>query len=225
MGGTGGSQGGAGGSAAGTGPAGGAGATAAGAGGSGGAATGGSAGAAAMGGTGAGGSGTAGSMSSGGSGPTGCDALKSGAKAFAGHCYYLQTNAANWGAAKSACSGMGAHLVTISSADPLTQTEFDAENEYVWKTLGGSKETWIGLSDGKMDHDPGDSTPFMWVTGEALTLTNWNDNEPNHYNKNCSDNSSCYEHCTFIMTDPGGKWNDELCEATKQYVCEWDMGG
>ncbi len=132
----------------------------------------------------------------------------------------------NWNAAKSACSDMNAHLVTISSEAPLMQSDFDAEGNYVFATLGGSQETWIGCSDGLMDHDPGaDDKPFMWVDGEALTLTNWNSGEPNHYNKNCMDNSSCYEHCVFMMTDPAGKWNDELCEATKQYVCEWDMGG
>jgi hypothetical protein len=151
--------------------------------------------------------------------------LKSGAKAYAGHCYFLVTAAANWGAAKSACTDMGAHLVTISSEAPLTQSDFDAENDYVFATLGGSKDTWIGLSDGKMDHDAGDSTPFTWVVDEMLTLTKWQDNEPNHYNKDCADGSNCYEHCVFIMTDPAGKWNDELCEASKQFVCEWDTGG
>jgi hypothetical protein len=161
----------------------------------------------------------------GGNGLMGCAALNPEAKAHAGHCYLLVTSAVTWENAKNACMSLGAHLATVSSASPLTQSDFDAENTYVFDELGGKKETWIGVSDGRMDKENGDGATFTWVTGEALTLTNWNDNEPNHYQKNCKDGSSCYEHCGFMMADPAGKWNDELCEATKQYVCEWDMGG
>jgi len=128
--------------------------------------------------------------------------------------------------AKNACMALGAHLVTISSASPLTQSDFDGEQDFVYSELGGSKDTWIGLSDGQMDKDsPSDSATFKWVNDEELTLTNWNDNEPNHYMKACMDGSDCWEHCVFMMMDTAGKWNDELCEATKQYVCEWDEGG
>jgi hypothetical protein len=188
----------------------------------------GNAGAGALGGAaGASAGGTAGMDAGGtaGAAPVGCAALNPEAKAHGGHCYLLVTSAVSWPNAKAACTSLGGHLATISSAAPLMQADFDAENTYVFDELGGKKETWIGLSDGKMDHDNGDGAVFTWVTDEALTLTNWNDNEPNHYQKNCKDNSSCYEHCAFMMTDPAGKWNDELCESTKQYVCEWDTGG
>lgn len=161
----------------------------------------------------------------GGMAPMGCAALNPAAQAHGGHCYLLVTSAVTWENAKNACVSLGAHLVTVSSGPPATQAEFDAENSYVFDELGGKKETWIGLSDGRMPHDNGDGAEFAWVNDEPLSLENWNENEPNHYQKNCMDNSSCYEHCTFMMADPAGKWNDELCEATKQYVCEWDMGG
>jgi hypothetical protein len=170
-------------------------------------------------------SGMSGMSGTAGSGPVTCDSLAPGSKAHAGHCYLLVTNAANWGNAKKSCSDKGGHLVTVSSGDPLMQSDFDAENDFVFKELGGSKDTWIGLSDGHTDKESTDTDPFKWVNDEPLTLTNWNDNEPNHYGKKCMDNSDCWEHCVFIMTDPAGKWNDELCEMTKQYVCEWDMGG
>ena len=161
----------------------------------------------------------------GGSGLMGCAALNPQAKAHGGHCYLLVTSTVSFDNAKNACMSLGGHLVTISSGDPLTQSDFDAEQAFVFDELGGKKETWIGLSDGRMPHDNGDGAEFKWVNDEPLTLENWNDNEPNHYQKNCMDGSSCYEHCVFIMADPAGKWNDELCETTKQYVCEWDMGG
>ena len=160
-------------------------------------------------------------------GPVTCESLNSDAKAFGGHCYLLVTSTVNYDNAKNGCMalGSGAHLVTISSESPLTQEDFDAENTFVFDTLGGKKDTWIGLDDGHRDKENVTDSEFKWVNDEALTLTNWNDNEPNHYGKKCMDDSDCFEHCTFMMTDPAGKWNDELCEMTKQYVCEWDMGG
>jgi hypothetical protein len=173
-----------------------------------------------------GGAGMAGSASgAGGSGLMGCAALNPDAEAHGGHCYLLVDSPVTWTNAKSACMALGAHLVTISSESPLTQADFDSENDFVYNELGGSKDTWIGLSDGLMDKDSGTTDPFQWVNDEPLTLQNWNDSEPNHYMKDCMDGSDCWEHCVFMMTDPGGKWNDELCEITKQYVCEWDMGG
>jgi hypothetical protein len=181
----------------------------------------------ALGGTSAGGAlGMAGSASgAGGSGPATCATLNPDSVAHGGHCYLLVDSPVTWTNAKNACMALGAHLVTVSSESPLTQSDFDAENAFVYGELGGSKDTWIGLSDGHMDKDSASTDPFEWVNEEPLTLQNWNDSEPNHYMKDCMDGSDCWEHCVFMMTDPGGKWNDELCEATKQYVCEWDLGG
>lgn len=170
-------------------------------------------------------SGSAGMGGMAGSGPVTCESLAPGSKAHAGHCYLLVTNGANWGNAKKACSDKGAHLVTVSSESPLTQSDFDDENDFVFNELGGKKDTWIGLSDGHTDKESAADGEFKWVNDEPLTLLNWNDNEPNHYMKACMDGSDCWEHCVFMMTDPAGKWNDELCEMSKQYVCEWDMGG
>lgn len=152
-----------------------------------------------------------------------CASLNAMAQAFAGHCYLLVTTAASWDAAKSACAGMnGAHLVTISDE---TTDAFNAEDMFVY-TLSGMKDTWLGITDGKMPKDPGDGTPYKWITGEADPPSDaWVSGEPNNYNKNCANGDSCYEHCGFMVENGGDKWNDDLCEATKQYVCEWDMGG
>jgi hypothetical protein len=183
---------------------------------------------------GAAGTGIAGSgdlAGAGGEAATGCAALNPGAQAFAGHCYLAVSGTVTWSAAKAGCEalGNGAHLVTISSAAPLTQTEFDAENAFVFN-LGGSKETWIGATDGMSDRDMPNGTAYMWVNAEPMTLDKWRVEpvEPNNYNKNCASGDSCYEHCAAMLAaDPGpaGDWNDDLCEATKSYVCEWDMGG
>jgi hypothetical protein len=166
-----------------------------------------------------------------GGGTGACSSLNSAAQAFGAHCYLLVTNAAKWPDAKSACmSMMNAHLVTISNGMPPAKETFDAEDQFIF-TLGGGKDTWLGLTDGKMDHDAGDGTPYKWITNEDSPLSDWGtaygwvDGEPNNYNKMCADQSSCYEHCGMMVADQGGKWNDDLCETPKQYVCEWDMSG
>lgn len=152
-----------------------------------------------------------------------CASLNPMAQAFAGHCYLLVTTTASWDAAKDACAGMnGAHLVTISDE---TTDAFNAEDMFVY-TLSGMKDTWLGITDGKMPKDAGDGTPYKWITGEADPPGEaWQDGEPNNYNKPCANQDSCYEHCGFMVENAGDKWNDDLCEAMKQYVCEWDMGG
>ncbi|HTQ02472.1 MAG TPA: C-type lectin domain-containing protein, partial [Polyangiaceae bacterium] len=135
----------------------------------------------------------------------------------------LVTTTANWNDAKNACAGMnGAHLVTISDA---TTDAFNAEDMFVY-TFSQMQDTWLGLTDGKMPTDPGDGTPYTWITNEPPPPADaWQSGEPNNYNKPCMNGDSCYEHCGYMVAGADDKWNDDLCEALKQYVCEWDMGG
>ncbi len=156
-------------------------------------------------------------------GATTCASLNAMAQAFAGHCYLLVTMTASWDAAKSACAGMnGAHLVTIS--DDSTDA-FNAEDMFVY-TLSGMKDTWLGITDGGMPTEAGSGAPYTWITGEPNPPADaWQDKEPNNYNKPCQNQQSCYEHCGYMVENADDKWNDDLCEAMKQYVCEWDMGG
>jgi hypothetical protein len=188
------------------------------AGGTGGAGTSGSGGA---GGTGGG----AGSAGNGGTGspPDACDDINASAEEFAGHCYLVNTTPVAWPAARDACMALGGHLVTISS-EGVTQTEFDAENAFVWG-LVDNMEVWLGLTDGKQDSEAGDMTPFAWVTGEAITIHAWSDAEPNNYQKECTvgGGGTCYEHCGFIPSDRNGQWNDDVCAYEKPYVCEWEL--
>jgi hypothetical protein len=176
------------------------------------------------------GSGTTAGMSAGGTGSSNMNPCAGGGtdgKTFAGHCYLLVTGATNFGKAKNDCMSKGGHLVTISNGDPESKDTFDAEDTFVYGLAGG-KDTWLGLTDGKMDRDPGDGTFYKWITGEASPLEAWGQGygwvsgEPNNYQKPCMNGDACYEHCGFMVSDQGDKWNDDLCESTKQYVCEWD---
>jgi len=175
-----------------------------------------------------GGSGGAGNGGSGGSGkntmPETCEEVS--AEAHAGHCYRVFMTGTSFPEAQDACEELGAHLVTISS-DGVGQTEFDAENAFVWG-LVNNMEVWLGLTDGHTDMEGGDMTPSTWVTGEGIAIDNWSDGEPNNYQKDCPDGGptgACYEHCGFIPGDRNGQWNDEICGYDKPYVCEWDSGG
>jgi hypothetical protein len=159
--------------------------------------------------------------------PGACASISSDAKAFGGHCYVLVTNAVNFNTAKMDCVMKQSHLVTISNGDPASKDTFDAEDMFVYGLAGG-KDTWLGLADGKMDRDPGDGTPYVWIDGEPNPPADWGmaygwqSGEPNNYQKPCMNGDTCYEHCGMMVADAGDKWNDDLCEATKQYVCEWD---
>lgn len=179
-----------------------------------------------LGGGASGASGDGGSGGSGGSGgtgggePTTCEEWNPSAETFAGHCYLVNTTPVTWPLARDACMTLGAHLVTISS-DGVGQTEFDAENTFVWG-LVNNMELWIGVSDGKMDMEQG-GTPFTWVNGEPLTINGWSDGEPNNYQKDCPSGGTCYEHCGLIPSDRNGQWNDEICGSERPYVCEKEL--
>jgi hypothetical protein len=154
----------------------------------------------------------------GGSGP--CASINPQAQAFGGHCYYLNSAAVAWPAAKDACVALsaGGHLVTITS---------QAEQTFVWG-LANMADVWIGATDGKMENEPGEmSVTSMWITGEDIMQFNgWASGEPNNYQKTCSSGSGdCWEHCGFMWVDTQGAWNDDICGYEKAYICEWDTGG
>jgi hypothetical protein len=111
---------------------------------------------------------------------------------FNGHSYYRSTSSKPWTEAKVDCQLMGGHLVTITSA---------AENNFVYTTWPSG---WIGFTDEVTEGT------FKWVTGEAVTYTNWNNGEPN--------NSGNEDYTQFVG---GGRWND-LPNTSLPYVLEFD---
>lgn len=129
-----------------------------------------------------------------------------------GSTYRLISEAVTWDAAKAACESMGGHLVTIESADELSQ---------VYDIIAGSSlhAAWIGLSR--------EGGSWTWVTGEGATFTNWAPDKPS------SDGGNYVE----MFVDTGndargsmGQWNNSAAEGgsdfysldTKGYICEWD---
>ncbi|HTQ02425.1 MAG TPA: lectin-like protein [Polyangiaceae bacterium] len=165
--------------------------------------------------------------------PVDCSPHDASAVPFDGHCYAWRADIKTFDDAVSDCQALGAHLVTISSAN-RTVAQFLAENTFVWQ-LAGSTESWIGATDGKSPHQPGDGTFYTWLTGEPMTLDNWSSGEPNNARSSCQDgipcscdHGACYEHCGFLWDTPGKQmnalpgWNDRVCDHQLPYVCEWD---
>lgn len=115
-----------------------------------------------------------------------------------GSCYHLYTANDDWVAARDRCRsrGSGWDLVTIDSA---------AENDFVKSTVVSSIGTWIGLND----RDPSPEGAFAWSGGQPVSYTSWDAGEPNNYNN---------EDCTQIFTSGG--WNDAVCSADHDHLCE-----
>jgi hypothetical protein len=111
---------------------------------------------------------------------------------YNGHSYYRSTGSMTWTQARQACIDMGGHLVTITSA---------GENNFVFNTWPSG---WIGFNDEAVEGQ------WRWVTGEAVTYTNWNGGEPN--------NAGNEDYAQFVG---GGKWND-LPNVSLPYVLEFE---
>jgi len=112
---------------------------------------------------------------------------------YNGHSYYRSTGSAVWTTARTNCSNMGGHLVTITSA---------GEQNFLY-TLWPSG--WIGLTDEVTEGT------WKWVTGETYSYTNWNSGEPN--------NSGNEDYVQFVTN---GRWNDLNNNSSLPYVLEFE---
>ena len=109
-----------------------------------------------------------------------------------GHCYFrVQGQDAGWAAMRSACEGLGAHLVTITSA---------AEQAFVAGLIDGH-DRWTGYS--KIG-----ASEFTWITGESSTYENWQQGEPNESG----------DACTRLRNS--GEWADRSCTNNEGAICE-----
>jgi hypothetical protein len=112
---------------------------------------------------------------------------------YNGHSYYRSTGSAFWTDARTACSNMGGHLVTVTTS---------AENSFIF---GLWPSGWIGLTD-----EVSEGT-WKWVTGETYSYTSWNPGEPN--------NAGNEDYVQFVG---GGKWNDLPNNYALPYVIEFE---
>ncbi|MEL6926105.1 MAG: lectin-like protein, partial [Bacteroidota bacterium] len=116
---------------------------------------------------------------------------------FNGSKYFYNAASVTWNEAQSAAENNGGHLVVINDA---------AENQF----LRNQTETrfWIGLNDFANEGN------FVWVNGDPLNYTNWNNDEPNNFNGN--------EDVAEFLTS--GRWNDQRDNQGRPYVIEIPCG-
>jgi hypothetical protein len=118
--------------------------------------------------------------------------------AFGGHTYFASNDLTDWGTAKAAAEGLGAHLVSISNA---------AENAFVQTIIPSVTflTAWIGLSDAAMEGD------YVWIDGTPYTYSNWSGGEPN----NAGDED-------YVHMYSDGTWNDLAPSSNYIYIIEFD---
>jgi hypothetical protein len=112
---------------------------------------------------------------------------------YNGHSYYRSTGSAYWTNARTNCSNMGGHLVTITSS---------GEQNFLYNLWPSG---WIGLTD-----EVNEGT-WRWVTGETYSYSNWNNGEPN--------NAGDEDYVQFVSN---GRWNDLPNAVSLPYVLEFE---
>jgi len=115
-----------------------------------------------------------------------------------GHWYALYRQSVTWAEAKKECEKLGGHLVTVTS---------QGESEFlVALTRKAGGRCWVGLTDERKEGT------FLWITGEKVTFTTWNKNEPNDFGRG-EDYAGYWGKHT---------WNDFPAHFKMQFVCEWE---
>lgn len=104
-----------------------------------------------------------------------------------GHYYVLTSSRLTWQQAEAEAVALGGHLLTINS-----QAEQDFINATFLSDPSNQGPYWIGLNDQAVEGT------FVWSSGEPVTYTNWQPNEPNNLNN---------EDYAIIYAPPYG-WND-----------------
>ena len=118
-----------------------------------------------------------------------------------GHWYKRFDTAVLWTQARDICVGLGGHLATVPSA---------SENTFV-VSLNAGNNCWLGGFQAPNSCEP--NCEWQWVTGEAWSYTNWDNNQPdNAYNE---DN---------LLFWTGDRWNDHQSDGSFPYICEWESG-
>nr|XP_033798851.1 mannose-binding protein-like [Geotrypetes seraphini] len=103
----------------------------------------------------------------------------------------------NYEKARRVCSRAGGLV-----AAPRTADENHALQEMVLKY---NKQAFLGITDIQIEGT------FQYSTGEEITYSNWNVNEPNNVNGN--------EECVALRSD--GKWYDIICTNKMLLICEF----
>ena len=109
-----------------------------------------------------------------------------------------------WEEINAYCEDNGGHLATILSAE---------ENEYIYEQMiqWGYDYAYFGCTDEAIEGE------WNWVTGEAVTYTNWHESDVDNYRE---------EDYAMLWTQRPYFWNDGgLRESSAAFICEWGVTG
>jgi Lectin C-type domain len=135
------------------------------------------------------------------------------------HCYWLHGTAANWLGAANACAAERGHLVTIDSS---------AETTFVLglvTAFPSDDRLWIGATDGHFSSEGPGSGPFVWITGEPMTYTNWASSGPSQQPDGlCQMCGTALCQCEHrVATTNDGHWEDLYEGLYYRFVCEAEL--
>ncbi|MEO1620162.1 MAG: DUF4347 domain-containing protein, partial [Cyanobacteria bacterium J06632_3] len=119
---------------------------------------------------------------------------------YNGNTYQLTSNITSWEAAQDEARALGGNLVTINDA---------AEEAWLQQTFG-SEGLWIGLNDTAAEGQ------FEWVSGEAVTYTNWAPGEPN--------NGGGAQDYGWMNYGSSRQWDDNYAGARLRGIIELEGG-
>ncbi len=109
---------------------------------------------------------------------------------FGDHFYSITREGITWDEAVQLAQDLGGYLVSISDQQ---------ENDFVYRNFrmrAPEASIWLGLSDTRQEGE------FEWRSGEPLTYTNWDEDQP--------DDSEGGQDCTQMFFS--GRWDDIQCD-------------
>jgi hypothetical protein len=109
-----------------------------------------------------------------------------------GHCYFPLIVMNSWFVSRDRCRELGAHLVSISSAE---------EQAFV-NTFVGAAPHWTGLSRFG-------APAFSWVDGESMTYENWEEGAP-----------KLTTEAAVVVRNDTFEWFDEAVSEPHPAICE-----
>ena len=112
-----------------------------------------------------------------------------------GHCYFALSVMNNWYVSRDRCRELGAHLVSITSA----------EEQAVVSALIGSAPRWIGLSRFG-------APQFSWIDGASMTYENWEEGAPTRRSE-----------AAVAIRNETHRWFDQRLETPAGAVCEREL--
>ncbi|XP_070560576.1 epidermal growth factor-like protein 7 [Ptychodera flava] len=120
----------------------------------------------------------------------------------------------DWDTAKARCEAAGGTLAMPKTSDIHIQIR-----EYILSNnldVEVDKGFWIGL------HDNEDEDEFKWMDGSLLSDTGYLKWSPNNPNNNIKKDAGGQD-CTQLWKPHHLDWDDDYCDKTKGFVCEFDI--